>query len=673
MFETKLLSQEVVQVFIDDILCASLDLESHISLLQKVFQILRESNIRLNWNKCVFAYHQVTYLGYVISQEGKRTDPEKVKAITNYPEPGNVSELKAFLGLCNFYGNFIPNMATTASPLYALLRKNATWNFDREERSAFQNVKDLILNAPCLAHYDPSKPLILATDAGPVGVAAILSQMADGQERPVAFASRSLSSSEKGYSQIDKEALAIIFGVLKFERFLLGRHFTLITDHRPLTSIFGEKKDLPSLATARLQRYAILLKSYDFSIKYRKGEDNGNADALSRGPVDPAPPGPDSTQTFVLDYLQSMPISAADIRKSQGEDEVNSKVIDFARNGWPHSANAVSQDLHPYYQRRNELGVEDGILMWGIRVIVPVQFRRKVLDELHCTHIGVVRMKSVARRHFWWPKLDADIELLAASCDICQMNASSPKKLPETGWPVTMNVWERVHIDFASFSGQNFLIVVDSASGWLEVKQMRSTTSAAVLAFLEECFARFGYPKTVHADNGPQFCSEEFKTCLLKYGIRLSLSPPYHPASNGRAERAVRTLKELLKKSDVRYLNEILFQHRITPGHSGISPAEMMLCRVPRSRFSLLHPNDGITVKVSPPNSLDWAKPGTMVWARSYRPHQPKWQEAQIVRRLGSRCFELLAEDATIKRHANQIKKLWFREKQKNRGRTDVY
>lgn len=177
-------------------------------------------------------------------------------------------------------------MSTVAAPLFELLRKESEWNFDAQNLQAFEEIKRLIYSAPVLVHYDPKLPLVLSADASPYGVGGVLAHIVDGVERPVAFTSRSLSPSENGYSQIDREALAIVYSVVKFQRYLFGRNFTLFTDHAPLTHIFGNNKNLTELGAARLQRCAILLKSFSFQIRYRKGPLNGNADALSRAPVD---------------------------------------------------------------------------------------------------------------------------------------------------------------------------------------------------------------------------------------------------------------------------------------------------------------------------------------------------------------------------------------------------
>ena len=189
--------------------------------------------------------------------------------------------------MINFYGKFIRNMSSELHPLYQLLQNNTKWKWTTDQQKAFDFAKDAVSNSKILAHYDPSKKVTLTVDASPYGVGAVISHTTtSGTSRPIAFASRSLNSAEKNYAQIQREALAIIFGVKKFHMYLYGRKFTLETDHKPLSYIFSPTKDIPSIASARMQRWALVLSGYDYDIKHRRGEDNVQADMLSRLPVD---------------------------------------------------------------------------------------------------------------------------------------------------------------------------------------------------------------------------------------------------------------------------------------------------------------------------------------------------------------------------------------------------
>ena len=196
-------------------------------------------------------------------------DEDKLEAIVKVPKPHNVQQLRAFLGLLNYYGKFLRNLSTVLHPLNRLLCQHVKWEWTVACQEAFDKAKLLLTQSNVLTHYNPLLPLKLAGDASSYGVGAIISHVTpDGQEKPILFASRTLSASERNYSQIEKEALSLIFGIKKFHRYLFGRCFTLVTDHKPLTTILGPKKGIPSLAAARLQRWALILSAYNYQIEF---------------------------------------------------------------------------------------------------------------------------------------------------------------------------------------------------------------------------------------------------------------------------------------------------------------------------------------------------------------------------------------------------------------------
>ena len=275
-----------VACYIDDILICGKDDTSHLTTLAEVFRRLEAHGFRLKREKCEFRMPSVEYLGHLIDQDGIRPLPSKVAAIDRAPAPTNVQELRSFLGLLNYYGKFISNLATLIHPLNELLKTSKKWDWTEECAKAFEQAKKQLSSGQLLTHYNPSLPIHMAADASAYGVGAVISHMfPDGSERPIAFASRTLTASEKNYAQLEKEALSLVYGVKKFHQYLYGRKFVLITDHKPLTTILGPKKGIPSLAAARLQRWAILLSAYDYTIKYKSSQDHCNADGLSRLPL----------------------------------------------------------------------------------------------------------------------------------------------------------------------------------------------------------------------------------------------------------------------------------------------------------------------------------------------------------------------------------------------------
>ena len=390
-----------VCIYLDDILITGATEAEHLHNLQEVLNRLEQAGMCLKKDKCALLLPQVEYLGHQISQKGLHPTKEKVRAIVEAPAPQNITQLKSFLGMLNYYSKFLPNLSTLLAPLYKLLHKKTSWQWDEAQQEAFCKAKELLVSSPVLVHFDPAKPLGLSCDASPYGIGAVLShKLANGTEHPVAYASRSLSPAELNYAQLDKEDLAIIFSV---KQYLLGRKFTIYSDHKPLEHLFSRSHAVPPLASARIQRWALTLDAYDYNINYKPGKDQINADLLSRLPLPEAPrevPVPADT-ILLMDYLQASPITASQIKTWTDRDPVLTKLRKMLLQGWQ-STN--DQALKPFQSRKDELSVQDGCILWGSRVLIPPPGRQKVIDELHAGHPGISRMKSLARSYVWWPE-----------------------------------------------------------------------------------------------------------------------------------------------------------------------------------------------------------------------------------------------------------------------------
>ena len=238
--------------YLDDILCQGSSLEDCVQTVRSVLARLNKFNVKLRPDKCIWFSDSVEYLGHLISKDGRSPSPRLTQAIEQFKEPSNVKELRSFLGLLNFYASFLPNISTVLKPLRTLTEKSAVFNFSEECKSAFQEAKQSLLRSNLLVHYDPAKEMVVQVDASPVGLGCVLSHVFYENnkkvERPVLFASCTLTSRQQRYSQLDREAMAVIFAVTKLRKFLWGRHFTLITDNAPIRHIFNPEKSLPVLA-----------------------------------------------------------------------------------------------------------------------------------------------------------------------------------------------------------------------------------------------------------------------------------------------------------------------------------------------------------------------------------------------------------------------------------------
>ena len=480
-------------VYIDDILVSGRTDQEHLQNLEAVLKRLEEAGARLKREKCFFMLPSVEYLGFRISAAGLQPTTAKVEAIQRAPAPTDVSQLKSFLGLINYYGKFLPNLSSVLAPMYRLLQKESTWIWSDEQQKSFNMVKSLLTSDRLLVHYDPSKKLILACDASPYGVGAVLSHREEnGQEKPIAFASRSLGVAEKKYSQLEKEGLAIVFAVKRFHQYLFGRHFIILSDHKPLQHLFDETRATPTMASARIQRWALTLGGYDYTIAYKPGQDHANADLLSRLPVSGAPTVvPDLPEMVLLmETLSSSPVTASQISKWTSQDTLLAKVKEHVLNGW----HQVSDEIPNSYRKfQEELSVFDGCILRGNKVIIPPEGRTRVMDLLHEGHPGTSRMKELARSFVWWPGIDHDLQERVKGCEPCQHLRHNPAPAPLHPWEFPHHPWERIHADFAGpFQGKMFLIVVDAFSKWLEVKPLAAATSTVTIEHLREIFATHG-------------------------------------------------------------------------------------------------------------------------------------------------------------------------------------
>ena len=294
----------------------------------------------------------------------------------------------------------------------------------------------------------------------------------------------------RNYSQIEKEVLALVWGIKRFQQYLFGNHFTLVTDHPPLVSILNPEKGLPAVMAARLQRYAIALSECSFDIRYKSTTQHANADALSRLPVvadtQTAQMDKEEGRTFRVHQLQFLPVTVAELRRMTTRDPVLARVLQLILEGWP--PKMTEEVMKTYFQRRHELTVEQGCVMWGVRVVIPL---KRVLDELHGGHIGVVKMKALARSHVWWPGIDKEIEQAASRCEGCRMNKQSPKRTPLHPWEFSEGPWKRIHLDFAGpIEGKQLLVMVDAYSKWPEVAIMEETTTDHILREIGNTFAK---------------------------------------------------------------------------------------------------------------------------------------------------------------------------------------
>jgi hypothetical protein len=517
-------------------------------------------------------------------------------------------------------------------------------------------------------------PIVVAADASAFGVGAvILHCFPNGTQKAIMHASRTLNSAEKRYSQIEKQALALVFAVRRFHKLVYGRKFTLLTDHKPLLSVFGSKSGIPAHTANRLQRWALVLLAYDFDIEYRRTDEFGQADALSRLISDYPTTNEDAVIAAVAveehsvgtlaSAVRALPVTAADIQRATSDDPILQRAIRYVLDRWP--STPLDEELQQLFHRREALCVVNNCLMFMDRVVVPQSLRLRVLRQFHSGHPGIGRMKSIARSFAYWPQMDQHIVDFVRRCSQCQQAAKNPPRLPPAPWPQPQHPWSRVHLDFAGpINGISYLVLVDAFSKWPEIVPLVPPSTTKTLQALSDIFSHLGFPETIVTDNGTQFTAHQFAVFCQKHAITHIRSPPYHPQSNGQAERFVDTFKRALLKSrgegaTVDIIQKFLFAYRTTPNDNTPnhqSPAEALMGRKLRTAHNAMIPKQTTPSETLPVSSRPPFEVGSWVYCRDYRPRHDDWTEGQVIKRRGKVMYDVAVGQDVWSRHHNQLR-----------------
>lgn len=384
--------------YLDDIIITGRTEQEHTKNLLQVLQCLSKTGIKLNQDKCYFYKNSVNYCGHEISKDGLKKTNQLIEAVLEAPRPKSVTDVRAFCGLAGYYRDFIPNLSSIQKPLMDLTTKNKTWTWLEEHEKAFAQIKKLIAKDVTLTHFDLKKEIILSTDASACGLGAILSHVIQSKEKPIAFASRVLKDAEKNYLTIEREALAVKWGVEKFKQYLEGRFFTVYTDHKPLLTLLNQKNGIPTKVSPRIQRWAIFLQGFNFKIIYKPGIHNQNADALSRLPyqsIIEEKTYDNCYKSFQINLISSLNLNQNVIQEAMKNDKnlqtlYNSISQNLLVKNWPH-------EIKAYQPFANELLINNQCVYRGNRVIIPEPNKTQVLQMLHKSHLGMVKTKSLAR------------------------------------------------------------------------------------------------------------------------------------------------------------------------------------------------------------------------------------------------------------------------------------
>ena len=572
---------QICLIYLDDIIIFGKTFAEMIHNLDTVLARFAQAGLKLKSQKCQLFKREVDFLGHVINEHGIHTNPQKIECVKTWPTPKNISELRSFLGLCSYYRRFIANYSHVAKPLTRLTEKNQRFSWTSECSEAFDRLKHMLVTAPILAHSDFTKPFILDTDASNHAIGAVLSQKTGNEERVIAYASRTLSKSERKYCVTRKELLALVYFVKYFRHYLYGRKFTARTDHASLRWLMNFKNPEGQVA-----RWLEVLSTFSMAIEHRPGRLHGNADGMSRkpctddtvttshrnSPQDDAKELNPSCMHVGNENTDESMSEFDDLKSLQADDDELAVVRSWVQaNKRPEFATIAAEGyilkslwnqfpclelLDGLLVRRQENLDEDNVVTF--QVIVPMKARRSILYACHdmktSGHLGVTKTVSKIKQKFYWPGLQSDVRSYIAGCDACSKRKGpipskrAPMQIVISGFPM-----ERIAIDILGElpetpRGNKYIVVIgDYFTKWTEalpIPNMEACTVAKVL--VENVLCRFGIPQVIHSDQGRQFESNLFQEMCKLLGIHKTRTTPYHPQSDGMVERFNRTLAAML-------------------------------------------------------------------------------------------------------------------------------
>ena len=562
-----------VQVYLDDIIVYSPSFSQHLKDLESVFKILRENLLKVNIEKCHFCKQEIEVLGHLVSVDGLRPIPSKLKVIESLSRPTSVTELRSFLGLIGYYRDFIDNFSSITAPLNKLLRKNVPFDWSDECDKAFRTSINCLSSAPilCFPRYDI--PFIIRSDASYNGIGgALLQLLEDGVEHPIRFVSRSLKKSEFNYPITELEGTAAYYCLSEFNYYILGNPYKTIlyTDHLPLVSIINKTDP----QTAKHARWINDFSQSQVEVRYQPGKENKIADALSRLTLKE-----ENCQVAVTNIDDSVnteesdedseeePLSRRKQRKfnenSTNDNNTNEEVTSLMSEELANILDDEENDKYVSEVMKNFL--KDRFILMGkqlyfrdkenLRKVVEEPLDKiKIIAKAHQTaHEGVQKTYLRIKENYYWRNMILDIKKYVTTCKICQLRKPQPvpEKFERYGTPVEAP-FVRIAVDIVGplkSSGDNryIIVAVDYFTRWPEAKAVSTITSEDVTEFLVEVFSRHGTPQLVLMDNGVQFTSDYSKIFLDLYDTYIHFVSIYHPESNGLVENRNREIGKQLR------------------------------------------------------------------------------------------------------------------------------
>ena len=528
---------EGIMVLYDDVLVYGNNQAEHDKRLAKCLDRTLEVGIRLNKPKCKFRLSEVLYVGHVISSAGISPNPDRIQDVLNMPNPTDSKGCQRILGMLNYLAKYIPNMSELTYPIRQLLVKGTdfVWTFEQED--AMKKIKKVLTSHPVLQVFDVSKPVTLNTDASQHGAGACILQNGG----PVAYASKSLTSTQQSYAQIEKELAAIVFGAERFYQYLYGKKVTVETDHKPLITIL--KRPIHQ-APARCQRLLLRLQRFDLHPVYVPGKLMHISDALSRA-VSPSSQIKcakleEETELMVHAVVQDIDCSDnmwSKISTETSQDPVLSTVKRLISNGWPDKITQCPESAKLYFNLRHQLTNFQDVILFNDWIVVPKSLHAELLRRLHVGHQGQERCKNLARKSIYWRGLNSDIDNMVRGCEACLLQRALPPRGKMISHKLPSRVWQELCADLFSYEGVTYQIIACFLSKWVEIRKfnVKHPSACHLIEHFKDLCSVYGIPNSIFSDNA-LYNSKEFRDFAKSYDIKLTNSSPYYAQSNGQIE-----------------------------------------------------------------------------------------------------------------------------------------
>ena len=585
----------------DDILLGARDWTEHNQTLETVLQRVNDFGITLNREKCQFGKSTIEFYGYKFSQEGLMPTEEKVRAVKECPKPESKTEVRSFLGMTGYLSKFIPRYASLTKPLRDLTLKETKFHWEEEEQSAFQQLKDSISSKDVIAFFNPKLPIMVRTEASyNEGLSAGLFQKTEKGWQPVHFISRTLTDTEKLYSQTEKDALCVKWSKERFSIYLLGApRFTIVTAHKPLLPLFNKATaKLPP----RIEKWVMAMQDVDFEMKYQPGKDEADPlDFLSRHPL-PETEEDDTEHTVKAIINKEPTVIIEKIQAETRRDKTLLKLRNIITKGdWDNYRR--DPDIAPFYSVRNELCIAEDLIFRLERIILPDKLQKKIITIAHESgHLGTTKTKQMLRAKYWFPYMNSMVDHTVGQCYDCKVTSRQTKEEPIKPSIIPEKPWETVAVDFGGPypDGHYNLVLIDKRTRYPEVETTYSTGFKTTQEKLKKIFGHHGIPQRLESDNGPPFNSKEFADFAEKEGFVHHRVTPLHPRANGEAERFMQLLNKTeqiahLQNKDKQgrsiAVQEMLMAYRDTPHPAtGVSPYRAMTNRPIRTKLDYIPP-----------------------------------------------------------------------------------